>query len=47
MVDENFLTEKLLGDDSSVQRKTIKIHESPFGRVEQSFYEAFDANFMP
>ena len=41
------LTEKLLGDESSVQKKTILIHKSPLGRAEQWFYEAFDASFMP
>ena len=41
------LTEKLLGDDSSVQRKSIKIHRSALGRAEQMFYEAFDVRFMP
>jgi hypothetical protein len=47
VVEENMLTEKLLGDDSSVQRKTIIIHKSALGRAEQWFYEAFDARFMP
>ncbi len=45
--DENTLTEKLLGNDSSFERKTIKIHGSVFGRAEQWFYEVFDARFMP
>ena len=35
VVEENMLTEKLLGDESSVQRKTILIHKSPLGRAEQ------------